>query len=105
MPLPPRVAGPPNVAFVGRERELREMLDVWQRACAGRPQLLLIAGEPGIGKTRLSIEFARACDQEAATVLMGCSDEEALIPYQPFVESLSWYIRSCETPDLRAQLS
>lgn len=105
MPLPPRVAGPSNVAFVGRERELREMLDVWQRACAGRPQLLLIAGEPGIGKTRLSIEFARACDQEAATVLMGCSDEEALIPYQPFVESLSWYIRSCETPDLRLQLT
>ena len=58
-PVPPQLAASPTVAFVGRERELREMSEVWQRAEAGRPQLLLLAGEPGIGKTRLAVEFAR----------------------------------------------
>ena len=81
------------------------MVDVWQRAKAGRPQLLLVAGEPGIGKTRLSLEFARGRDAEATAVLMGCSDEETLVPYQPFVEALSWYVRSCDTSELRAQLA
>jgi tetratricopeptide (TPR) repeat protein len=92
------------VEFVGRERELREMEAVWQRAVNGRPQLLFVAGEPGIGKTRLATEFARARSAEGAAILMGCSDEEALVPYQPFVESLTWYARSCDVSDLRAQL-
>ena len=81
------------------------MNEVWERAKAGRPQLLFVAGEPGIGKTRLSLEFAGARSVEGTTVLIGCSDEETLVPYQPFVESLTWYVRSCDGSDLRAQLS
>ena len=104
-PLPPQLSASPTVEFVGRERELREMVDVWQRALAARPQLLLLAGEPGIGKTRLSIEFARGRDADAVAILMGCSDEEALVPYQPFVEALTWYVRSSDTTDLRKQLA
>ena len=46
----------------------------------GRRQLCLVAGEPGIGKTRLSVEFARRCADEQATVLVGRCDEEALVP-------------------------
>lgn len=103
--LPPQLAVPAAVEFVGRERELQTMNEVWERAKAGRPQLLFVAGEPGIGKTRLSLEFAGARSVEGATVLMGCSDEETLVPYQPFVESLTWYVRSCDGSDLRAQLS
>ena len=103
--LPPQLAVPAAVEFVGRERELQAMNEVWERARAGRPQLLFVAGEPGIGKTRLSLEFAGARGVEGTTVLMGCSDEETLVPYQPFVESLTWYVRSCDGPNLRAQLS
>ena len=66
---------------------------------------MLLSGEPGIGKTRLSLEFARRCADEQAHVLAGRCDEEALIPYQPFVEALSWYARSCPEPDLRAALA
>ena len=40
-------------------------------------------------------EFARGCAEEGATVLVGRSDEEALVPYQPFVEALGWYVRVC----------
>jgi DNA-binding winged helix-turn-helix (wHTH) protein len=104
IPLPPSLLATAEVDFVGREAELVQMQDVWQRAKGGRYQLLLVAGEPGIGKTRLSLEFARSRGAEGSTVLVGRSDEENLVPYQPFVESLTWYVRHCPEADLRAQL-
>jgi predicted ATPase/DNA-binding winged helix-turn-helix (wHTH) protein len=105
IPLPPSLLATAGVDFVGREAELAQMQDVWQRAKGGCYQLLLVAGEPGIGKTRLSLEFARRRGAEGSTILVGCSDEENLVPYQPFVESLTWYVRHCPEADLRAQLA
>ena len=107
-PLPPAPILNPAmgvIGFVGREDELAMMLAVWDRATRGERQLILLAGEPGIGKTRLAVEFARRRAAEGATVLVGRSDEESLVPYQPFVEALSWYARVCPEPDLRAQLA
>jgi predicted ATPase/predicted Ser/Thr protein kinase len=106
-PLPPSpllnvAIGAPG--FVGRERELAQMEQLWTRAAGGQRHLILLAGEPGIGKTRLASEFASARAESSATVLMGHCDEEALVPYQPFVEALSWYARVCPELDLRAQL-
>jgi tetratricopeptide (TPR) repeat protein len=91
--------------FVGRENELGLMLNVWTRATGGKRQLIFLAGEPGIGKTRLALEFGHRRDSEGATILAGRSDEEALVPYQPFVEALNWYARVCPEPELRAQLA
>jgi len=105
IPLPPSLLAPAAVDFVGREAELLQMQDVWQRAKSGHHQLLLVGGEPGIGKTRLSLEFARGRVAEGSTVLVGYSDEENLVPYQPFVESLAWYVRHCPEAELRAQLA
>ena len=107
-PLPPppilaRAAGPARL--IGRESELAQMAQVWAQATAGQRQLLLLAGEPGIGKTRLASTFARDIVDEAATVLVGRCDEEALVPYQPFVEALTWYVRVCPESELRAQLT
>jgi DNA-binding winged helix-turn-helix (wHTH) protein len=94
-----------STAFLGRDRELAQMGEVWTRAAGGRRQLILLAGEPGIGKTRLASEFASVRAESAATVLVGRCDEEALVSYQPFVEALSWYARVCPEPELRAQLA
>lgn len=105
IPLPPLLLATSAVDFVGREAELAQMQDVWRRAEDGRHQLLLVAGEPGIGKTRLSLEFARSRGAERSTVLIGYSDEENLVPYQPFVESLGWYFRNCPLTELRNQLA
>jgi DNA-binding winged helix-turn-helix (wHTH) protein/tetratricopeptide (TPR) repeat protein len=105
IPLPAQLVATDAVDFVGREAELRQMLDVWERARSGQHQLLLIGGEPGIGKTRLSFEFGRRRTAEGSTVLVGSSDEENLVPYQPFVESLAWYARHCPEAELRAQLA
>ena len=74
--------------FVGREEELAAMDQEWQRVRTGSRQVMLVAGEAGIGKTRLIGEFARRCLSTRATTLVGHCDEEALTPYQPFVEAL-----------------
>jgi DNA-binding winged helix-turn-helix (wHTH) protein/tetratricopeptide (TPR) repeat protein len=93
------------IDFVGREAELVRMQDVWGRAKGGRHQLLLVAGEPGIGKTRLALEFARGCAADGSVVLAGYSDEETLVPYQPFVECLNWFVRHSPPAELRRQLA
>jgi len=105
LPLPPFVSALPEATtFVGRDSEIGQMTRAWDQARAGRRHLLLLAGEPGIGKTRLATEFARQCAAQQATVLGGRSDEEALVPYQPFAEALTWYARVCPEPELRALL-
>src|SRR5258708_16271815 len=81
------------------------MQEVWEHAKGGRHELVVVAGEPGIGKTRLSLEFARSVAADGTTVLMGYSDEANLVPYQPFVECLSWYFRHCPEVELRRQLA
>jgi tetratricopeptide (TPR) repeat protein/predicted Ser/Thr protein kinase len=106
-PLPPSPfvsTSPEATAFVGRDSEIGQMTRAWAQARVGR-RLLLLAGEPGIGKTRLAMEFARQCAAQQATVLAGRSDEEALVPYQPFAEALTWYARVCPERELRAILN
>jgi len=105
LPLPPIVAASSAGAFVGRTREIDQLQLIWARVESGHRQLVLLAGEPGIGKTRLSMAFARAVGEQGATVLVGRCDEEGLVPYQPLVEALTWYARTCAESDLRAHLA
>ena len=48
---------------------------------------MLVAGEPGIGKTRLATEAAHAAHADGGTVLFGACDEDVGLPYRPFVEA------------------
>ncbi len=106
-PLPPPavLAAMGSATFVGRENELHMMTAAWERAKTGQCSIILIAGEPGIGKTHLCAEFARQCSEECATVLVGRSDEQALVPYEPFIEALNWYVRMCPESDLLRHLA
>ena len=52
---------------------------------------MALAGEPGIGKTRLSARVAAHAHADGAVVLYGRADEESVSPYQPFVEALRQY--------------
>ncbi len=63
--VPPVAALP---AFVGRHREWARLRDVWQQVGTGRPQVVLLSGEPGIGKTRLAEEFLSWAHQQGALV-------------------------------------
>jgi predicted ATPase len=68
-PLPPALAprhGPP---FVGRSDLLKHLCDAWAGAVEGVPQLWLVAGEPGIGKTRLAAELAAIVHDAGGHVL------------------------------------
>ena len=67
---------------------------------AGR--VVLLTGDPGIGKTRLVAEIARAAHEAGAFVLAGRSPQEALVPYQPFVEALRHYVLNVPFSQLRA---
>nr|WP_264032820.1 BTAD domain-containing putative transcriptional regulator [Mycolicibacterium alvei] len=74
--------------FVGRGPELAELLTAWQSALTGGTRAVLIAGEPGVGKTRLAGEWCRQAYEQGAVVLYGRSDEDLGAPYQPFAEAL-----------------
>jgi predicted ATPase/DNA-binding winged helix-turn-helix (wHTH) protein len=89
--------------FFGREEELAAMDAAWQRARRGSRQVILVAGEAGIGKTRIIGEFARRC-LSAATTLVGHCDEEALTPYQPFVEALTQLLDQFTDAELAQQM-
>jgi len=105
LPLPPILDASWVVTFVGRTPELSQLAASWARAKTGQRQLVLVSGEPGIGKTRLSLTFARTCADAGGTVLVGRSDEEALVPYQPLVEALTWYTSVCPDDELRDDLA
>ena len=77
-------AGP----FVGRGHELERLLSAWQTALAGGVRTVLIAGEPGVGKTRLAGEWSQQAYEQGAVVLYGRCDEDLGAPYQPFAEAL-----------------
>jgi DNA-binding SARP family transcriptional activator/tetratricopeptide (TPR) repeat protein len=78
--------------LIGRLRELSEL---WSSDGSGHREpgrIVLLAGDPGIGKTRLLAETARRAHEDGAFVLAGRSPQEALVPYQPFVEALRHYV-------------
>src|SRR5438309_1851446 len=69
----------------------------WKGASAGERRVALLAGEPGVGKTRLAVELAARAHDEGATVLAGRCDEDLGVPYQPFVEAIRHF--ADHTPD------
>ena len=103
IPLPAELAREAG-ALVGRGEQLRALETAWRAACDGRPQVVTVAGEPGIGKTRLVAELCREAHAQGSTVLLGRSYEETLVPYQPFVEALRHYVAACPADELRLQV-
>jgi DNA-binding SARP family transcriptional activator/tetratricopeptide (TPR) repeat protein len=85
--LPRQLAPRERSAFVARERELEILRAAWAASRGGKRRLVFVAGEPGIGKTRLVKEFAHDAHRDG-TVLYAACQEEALVSYQPFVEAL-----------------
>jgi class 3 adenylate cyclase/tetratricopeptide (TPR) repeat protein len=90
--LPPRITPVPSFGLYGRAREQAIIARCWKTAQLGQPQIVLLAGEPGIGKTRLAAESGRIAHREGAIVLMGTCDEDVGHPYRPFVEALRHYV-------------
>lgn len=77
-----------DLPLIGRDRELAALHDAFTRACDSRTQLVLVHGEPGIGKTRLVAEFADAAAPAGAVILVGRCGAGGEVAYQPVVEAL-----------------
>src|SRR3954470_14822693 len=76
--------------FIGRSRELAELEAAWRDASAGRPSLAFIAGESGVGKTRLVAELEPRVRDLGGRVISGDCVElgEGELPYAPIVAAL-----------------
>ena len=104
IPLPSPFLTDEPAPMVGRDEQLRELDRCWQQARGGSRRVAMLAGEPGIGKTRLATEFCRGAYADAALVLLGRCYEESLVPYQPFVEALRHYISEGPVDERRLAL-
>ncbi len=90
-----RRAAPSGGVFVGRDRELATLLDCLEGALAGHGQLVLVSGEPGIGKSRLADELSNRARELGAQVLVGrCWEAVGAPAYWPWVQALRSYVRS-----------
>jgi len=89
--------------FVGREREHAELTAALDLALAGSGRLVLVAGEAGIGKSRLADEFAATAQGRGARVHWGrCWDSGGAPAYWPWVQSLRSYLRDAEPDHVRS---
>jgi DNA-binding SARP family transcriptional activator len=102
-PAPAAVTARNHGLFVGRAEDLEALASVYDEVVAGARRLVLLCGEPGIGKTRLATQFVLRAHHAGAIVLYGRCDEEPLLAQQPFVEALRHYVRESPQPQLTAQ--
>src|SRR5262249_19463550 len=80
-----------------REPELEQLDRALGFALSGSGRLLMLAGEPGIGKTRTAAEFAARARSQGVRVLWGrCYETEGAPPYWPWLEALRVYLRSLD---------
>jgi predicted ATPase len=83
--------------FVGRERELDHLRDGLEEALAGGGRLLLVVGEPGIGKTRTAEELATYARVRGAKVHWGrCHEGEGAPAYWPWAQAIRSYVRDAD---------
>jgi predicted ATPase len=95
----------PHRFIVGRMRELDLCRTAFGRALAGRRQIVLISGEPGIGKTTCAEAVADCAEDQGALVLWGrCHEEAGAPPYWPWVQILRAYVDASSLDDVRLNL-
>ncbi|MBV9801914.1 MAG: AAA family ATPase [Solirubrobacterales bacterium] len=102
IPLPADLRHRAQGTLIGREHELAELEDLWERASGreGSGQLVFMAGDAGIGKTTLTADVARRVHGAGAIVLAGRSPRETVVPYQPILEALRHWALNAPARDL-----
>jgi predicted ATPase len=92
-------------AFVGRQQEMGKLTAVLKDALSGQGQLLMLVGEPGIGKTRTAQELAGHAETRGAQVLWGwCYEEEGAPPFWPWVQPIRAYIQQRDSEQLQSEM-
>jgi tetratricopeptide (TPR) repeat protein len=92
--------------FVGREPELKQLQSAFDGAISGQGALMMVTGEPGIGKTALCEQLSTYVTLRGGRTLVGhCYEAGSLsLPYLAFVEALRSYVLTRDVKDLREEL-
>ena len=90
--LPRLLSTQARLRSCGPAGEFASLVDAWKDTADGGSSVVLLSGEPGIGKTRLATELARRAPMTGAVVLAGRCDEELSVAYQPFAEALRFHL-------------
>src|SRR5262245_9468135 len=96
-PLPALLRSTPTAAFVGREAERAVIERSRSEARAGAPRVVLVSGEPGIGKSRLASLSAHGAHGEGFALLGGACSEELAVPYEPWISVCSQLVEHAPT--------
>jgi len=89
--------------LIDREEELAALKGALEQTLSGRGQVVLVAGEPGIGKTRLVEELLVYARLRGCLALVGhCYEQEMVIPYLPISEALRGAVQSLADERLSA---
>ena len=88
--------------FVGREADLAVLVECLDETMAGRGRVVLISGEPGIGKSRLADELVAMAGARRAAILVGrCWEAGGAPAFWPWVQALRVLVSDSEPDDLR----
>jgi DNA-binding CsgD family transcriptional regulator/tetratricopeptide (TPR) repeat protein len=91
--------------FIGRQREMAELRAALDSAKAGLGQLVMLAGEPGIGKTRTAQELASYAVSSGFRVLWGwCYERDGAPPYWPLAQLVRTYVENTSAEHLQSQM-
>jgi class 3 adenylate cyclase len=102
----PKAAEPIGAgAFVGRTPELNELAACLEDALSGRGRVVLVAGEPGIGKSRIADELSTKARARGARILVGrCWEAGGAPAFWPWVQALRSYLPEAGAESLRREL-
>src|SRR3984893_12731849 len=94
-----------NSRFIGRERELAELVSACEAGADSDAHLFLIYGEPGIGKTRLADELASRVKARGMQVLWGrCWEGDGAPAYWPWIQVIRSFLGALD-PERRDSLT
>jgi predicted ATPase len=82
-----------------------ELVGALHDASEGQGRLVMLVGEPGIGKTRTAEEFAAYAQKQGSQVLWGrCHEQQGVPPFWPWVQAIRAYIRGREPEQLQSEM-
>ena len=91
--------------FVGREKELNHLQDALQKTIRGKGRVNMLAGEPGIGKTRLAEKLSEYGQNNGVHVLFGrCYEDGGAPSYWPWLQAIGPYIADLEPTQFSAEV-
>ena len=91
--------------FVGRHKEVDQLKAKFENSLSGRGGMVALVGEPGIGKTRTSLELETYAGLRNSQVLWGrCYEGSGAPPYWPWVQAIRSYLTNHEPDEVRQQM-